>query len=85
MVTRCSDGLVDGDQRGVRTGNSALEAQVLLASYRHLSPLANLVRSSTPGVEEGATAPARPRPPLPASLSIADELAREWYRLVGRS
>ena len=66
-------------------GTARVEAQVLLPSYRHLSPLANLVRSSTPGVEKGAIPPARPQPPPPASLSIADELAREWYRLVGRS
>ena len=66
-------------------GTAHVEAQVLLPSYRHLSPLGNLVRSSTPGVEKGAMGPARPQPPPPDTLSIADELAREWDHLVVRS
>ena len=66
-------------------GTARIESQVLLLSYGHLSPLANLVRSSAPGVEEGATPSTRPQPPPPAAPTIAEELARDWYRLMGRS
>jgi hypothetical protein len=65
-------------------GTARIESQVLLLSYRHLSPMANLVRSSTGGVEEGDTPSARPQPPPPASLTVAEELARDWYPLSGR-
>jgi hypothetical protein len=54
-------------------------------SYDHLSPLANLVRSSIERVEKGDTPSARPQPPAPVSLTVADELARDWYRLTGRA
>jgi hypothetical protein len=66
-------------------GTARIESQVLLLSYRHLSPLANLVRSSTQGVEEGDTASARPQPPPSVSLTVAEELARDWHRFNGRS
>ena len=62
-----------------------IESQVLLLSYGHLSPLANLVRSSTLVVEEGDRPSARPQPPPPISLTVAEELARDWHRLTGRS
>jgi hypothetical protein len=65
-------------------GTARVESQVLLLSYRHLSPLANLVRSSAQGVEEGDTASAWPQPPPPVPLTVAEELARDWHRLNGR-
>jgi hypothetical protein len=74
-------------------GTGRIECLVLPHSYRHLSPLASLVRSTPKGVEkgerEGEHVPPRPQPvpspPPPASLSIAEQLERDWYRLVGRS
>ena len=66
-------------------GTARIESQILPLSYDHLSPLANLVRSSSEGVEKGDTPSARPQPPPPVSLTVAEELARDWYRLVGRS
>jgi len=66
-------------------GTARVEAQVLLPSYEHLTPWANLVRSSAPGGEEGDTRSTRPQPPPPATPTIAGELARDWYRLMGRS
>ena len=63
-------------------GTARIESHVLLCSYDHLSPVASLVRASAKGVEEGETPFARPQPPSPPTLSIADELARDWYRLV---
>jgi hypothetical protein len=48
-------------------GTGRIEAHVLLLSYRHLSPLASLVRSSAKGVEKGDISSARPQPPLPPS------------------
>ena len=63
-------------------GTARIESHVLLCSYDHLSPLASLVRSSPKGVEEGATASTPSQPPAPPPLSIADQLARDWYRLV---
>jgi hypothetical protein len=66
-------------------GTARIESQILPLSYDHLSPLANLVRSSTEGVEKGDTPSARPQPPPPVSLTVAEELARDWYALIGRS
>ena len=66
-------------------GTARIESHVLLRSYRHLSPLVSLVRSSSQGVEEGDTPSARPQPPPPVALTVAEELARDWYRLIGRS
>ena len=63
-------------------GTARIESHVLLRSYDHLSPLVSLVRSSDKGVEEGDTPSARPQPPLPPSLTVAEELARDWYRIV---
>jgi hypothetical protein len=63
-------------------GTARIESHVLLASYDHLSPLANCVGSSPKGVEEGATAPAQPQPPPAPPLSISEQLTRDWYRLV---
>jgi len=66
-------------------GTGRIEAHVLLLSYRHLSPLASLVRSAAKGFEEGDTSPAPPQPPPPPSLSISDQLTRDWYRSIGRT
>jgi hypothetical protein len=63
-------------------GTARLESHVLLYSYDHLSPLASLVRSSPQGVEEGATVCTPSQPPPPPPLSISDQVARDWYRLV---
>lgn len=81
-------------------GAGCVECVSVPHSYRHLSPLASLVRrSSQPtvshdrlpsagdekGEPRGEQALARPQPPPPATLTIAEELARDWYRLIGRS
>jgi hypothetical protein len=66
-------------------GTGRIESHVLPFSYRHLSPLASLVRSRATGVEEGDIAPAPPQPPPPPSLSISDQLTRDWYRSIGRT
>jgi hypothetical protein len=65
-------------------GTGRIESHVLLLSYRHLSPLASLVRSPAKGVEEGDRSPARPQPPPPPAPSIFDQLTRDWYRTIGR-
>ncbi len=65
-----------------------VESEVLLTLYRHLSPLANRVRSVPEGVEEGAargdTRSAHPQPPPLASDEDISGCARDWYRLIGR-
>jgi len=66
-------------------GTARLESHVLPLSYRHLSPLVSFGRSARKGVEDGDKASARPQPPAPASLTVADELTRDWYRLVRRT
>jgi hypothetical protein len=66
-------------------GTGRIESHVLLLSYRHLSPLASLVRADAKGVEEGDTSPAPPQPPPPPSLSISEQLTRDWYRSIGRT
>ena len=66
-------------------GTGRIEAHVLLLSYRHLSPLASLVRYAAKGVEEGDTSPAPPQPPPPPSLSISEQLTHDWYRSIGRT
>jgi hypothetical protein len=63
-------------------GTARIESHVLLCSYEHLLPLVSLVRSSSKGVEEGDTPSARPQPPSSRPLTVAEELARDWYRLV---
>jgi hypothetical protein len=64
-------------------GTGQIESHVLLLSYRHLSPLASLVRSAAMGVEKGERCSARPQPPSSPSLSTADQLPRDWDRLTG--
>lgn len=54
-------------------GTGRIEAHVLLLSYRHLSPLAYLVRSPSKGVEKGDTYSAPPQPPPDRSLSIINQ------------
>jgi hypothetical protein len=81
-------------------GSARVECFVLPHTYRHLSPLAALVRSRVDGVEKGyeevekeeqrgEQSSARPQPPrsTPSSepLTIAQKLERDWYRLIGRS
>jgi hypothetical protein len=66
-------------------GTARIESHILLRSYRHLSPLVSLVRSSSRGVEQGEPSSALPQPPPPVALTVAEELARNWYRLIGRS
>jgi len=43
--------------------DGVIESQVLPHSYRHLSPLASLVRARVKGVEKGDLAPGGPQPP----------------------
>lgn len=45
-------------------GDGVIESEVLPHSYRHLSPLASLVRARVKGVEKGERAPGGPQPPL---------------------
>lgn len=45
--------------------DGAIESEVLPHSYRHLSPLASLVRARVKGVEKGERAPGSPQPPSP--------------------
>jgi hypothetical protein len=54
-------------------GTGRIEAHVLMLSYRHLSPLANLVRPHTQGVERGDISSTRPQPPAAHSPSMANE------------
>jgi integrase-like protein len=75
------------------SGAGRVECLVLPHSYRHLSPLVSLVRSTPKGVEKGEHGGERlppcsqplPSPPPPASLTVTEQLERDWYRLVGRS
>jgi hypothetical protein len=75
------------------SGAGRIECVVLPYSYRHLSPLASLVRSSPKGVKKGEQGGeqvpprAQPLPQLPpaAPLTVAEQSERDWYRLVGRS
>jgi hypothetical protein len=74
-------------------GTGRVECLVLRHAYRHLSPLASLVRSIPKGVEKGEREGERvppppqpvPSPPPPPSLRVAEELERDCYRLIGRS
>ena len=59
-------------------GTARIESHVLLCSYDHLSPLVSLVRSTAKGVEERDTPSAQPQPPSPPSLTVAEELSRDW-------
>lgn len=65
------------------SGVGQIECQVLPASYRHLSPLASLVRPRLRGVEEGEQTLARPQPP---QVECDDDdpagCARDWRRLM---
>jgi hypothetical protein len=47
----------------IARGDGAIEGEVLPRSYRHLSPLASLVRARVRGVEEGDGAAGSPQPP----------------------
>ncbi len=63
-----------------------VDSRVLLVPYRHLSPLANRVRSAREGVEEGATEgdtwSTRPQPPFADSdEDVSSRCARDWHRL----
>jgi len=73
-------------------GTGRVECLVLPHPYRHLSPLTSLVRSTPKGVEKGEQGgervPPRPQPlpspPPPAALTVPEQLARDWDRLIGR-
>ena len=54
-------------------GTGRIEAHVLLLSYRHLSPLANLVRRHIKGVERGDISCTRPQPLAARTPSFGDE------------
>lgn len=66
------------------SGMGQIQCQVLPASYRHLSPLASLVRPRLRGVEEGEQTLARPQP-LHVERDDDDPAgcARDWRRLMG--
>jgi hypothetical protein len=74
-------------------GTGRVESLILPHTYRHLSPVATLVQASTKGVEKGEQrgeqSTARPQPPSstppPESLTVAEQLERDWYWLIGRS
>jgi hypothetical protein len=74
-------------------GKGRVECLVLPHRYRHLSPMASLVRSNEKPVEKGERVGERPpvpsQPPAPPRasppLTVAEELERNWYRIVGRS
>jgi hypothetical protein len=74
-------------------GQGHVERVVLPHSYRHLSPLARPIRPTPKGVEKGEQAgervPPRPQPlpppSPPTSVSIAEQLERDRYHLVGHS
>ena len=74
-------------------GTGRVDCLVLRHAYRHLSPLASLVRSTPKGVEKGEQGAERvaprpqplPSPPPPAPVNIAEQMARNWYCLVGRT
>lgn len=64
-------------------GMGQIQCQVLPASYRHLSPLASLVRPRLRGVEEGEQTLARPQPPQPERDDDHPAgCARDWRRLM---
>jgi hypothetical protein len=72
----------------LRCGTGRIESHILPFSYRHFSPMASLVRrpvKAVKGVEKGDTCPAPPQPPPPPSLSISEQLTRDWYRSIGRA
>jgi hypothetical protein len=75
------------------SGSGRVECLVLPHSYRHLAPVAGSVSSrSQPvekGDEKGDESIPRPQPP-PSTRSVetpttAEEMARDWYRLIGSS
>lgn len=74
-------------------GKGRVECLVLPHRYHHLSPLASRVCSTLERVEEGERVgertPPRSQPPAPPQysvpLTIAEELERNWYGIVGRS
>jgi hypothetical protein len=57
-------------------GTGVVESRILLLSYRHLSPLVSLFRSSRKGVEGGDTSSAPSQPPQSASPSTASASGR---------
>jgi len=73
-------------------GKGHVECLVLPHRYRHLSPLASLVRPVRKPVEKGERVGERvpprsqpvPQPAPPPALSIAEQLEREWYQYVRR-
>jgi hypothetical protein len=73
---------------GLADETGRVESEVLLIPYRHLSPLANRVRSVPQGVEEraakGAARSAHPQPLPVDSTEDISGCARDWYRLIGR-
>jgi hypothetical protein len=54
-------------------GTGRIESHVLLLSYRHLSPLANLVRPDAKGVERGDISSTQPQPLASISSSLVNE------------
>lgn len=70
-----------------------VEVVVLVHNYRHLFPVASLIRPKVRGVEDGerrgerVPAHPQPNPPPPPSTSptITEQLERDWYRFVGRA
>ena len=78
------DGRADGEHDGEREDydghpdRDAREGEDWALEHDLLS----LVRSSPKGVEEGDTPSSRPQPPSSAPPTVAEELTRDWYRLM---
>jgi hypothetical protein len=75
------------------SGSGRVECLVLPHSYRHLAPVVNSVCSRTQpvekGDEKGDESIPRPQPP-PSTRPVetpttGEEMARDWYRLIGSS
>jgi hypothetical protein len=63
-------------------GTGSIEAHVLLLWYRHLSPVAKLVRPHINGVERGDISSTRPQPLAAPSSSLTNDHFHTWCHLV---
>ena len=63
-------------------GTGRIESHVMVLSYKHLSPLASLFRSSRKGVEGGDISSALSQPRRPESISTCDDFTNRWQDAV---